>query len=66
MKKWTEIDIENLIRNSVFPNPVHKKAVHEKLFKLAVKLDIDDLMSAAGGVMQPESENESHQSFCNQ
>ena len=54
MKKITETDIENLIRNSQFPNPGHKRILREKLFRSTIELDIDDLAKAAGGVSIPE------------
>ena len=56
MKSWTEKDIENLIKSSAFPNPAHKKALKERLFEPTVKLSLDDLNAAAGGVTFPEPE----------
>ena len=50
MKKITETDIENLIKNSKFTNPVHKDKLRKKLFESAIELDLDDLAMAAGGV----------------
>ena len=56
MESWTEKDIENLVKNSAFPNPAHKKALREQLFGSAKKLGIDDLKAAAGGVKLPEQD----------
>lgn len=56
MSKWTEKDIENLIRNSVFSNPLHKNTLRERLFETDIPLDPDDLDAAAGGVTLPEPE----------
>ena len=57
MKNWTEKEIENLIKNSAFPNPAHKKALRQKLFEPVIELSLDDLDAAAGGVMLSETEN---------
>lgn len=56
MSKWTEKDLENLIRNSVFSNPLHKNALRERLFETDIPLSPDDLDAAAGGAALPEPE----------
>ena len=56
-KDWTEKDVERLIRDSVFSNPEHKKALREKLTEPAVfELGLEDLSMAAGGVKLPEED----------
>ena len=56
MKKLTETDIENLIKNSRFPNPDHKSRLREQLFESSIELDVDALAKVAGGVTIPESD----------
>ena len=56
-KEWTEKDVESLLKDSIFTNPSHKEALHERLFEPAVfKLELDDLAQAAGGVKLPEED----------
>ena len=57
MKRWTEKDIENLLKNSAFPNSAHKRALREQLFEPAIELSLDDLKAAAGGVTLPDPES---------
>ena len=56
MKTWSEKDVENLIRNSEFSNPAHKKALREKLFTEDLQLGLDDLDMVAGGKSIAEQE----------
>ena len=56
MRNWTDNDIEALIQDSVFPNPVHKAALRERLFESTAELGPDDLDYVAGGVTLPEPE----------
>ena len=56
MKKLTETDIENLIKNSQFPNPGHKNKLREQLFESTIELDLDAIANVAGGVTIPESD----------
>ena len=57
MGNWTEKDVENLIRDSVFPNPGHKRELRRQLLETTVELDLGDLDAVAGGVAQPEPED---------
>jgi hypothetical protein len=50
MRSWTEKDVENLIRNSAFPNRGHKARLRGRLLEPAVELYPEDLDAAAGGV----------------
>ena len=56
MKARTDQDIENLIKNSVFPNPGHKRKLRERLFEPTTELSLDELDAAAGGAAIPEPE----------
>ena len=56
MKKLTDTDIENLIKNSQFPNPGHKSRLREQLFESSIELDVDALAKVAGGVTISESD----------
>lgn len=56
MKKMTEADIENFIRNSRFPNPAHKSRLREQLAEGDAELDFDDLARVSGGAALPESD----------
>ena len=55
-KTWTEKDVENLIRDSAFPNPAHKDALRRQLLESDVPLDLEDLEMAAGGRALPGQE----------
>ena len=57
MKTWTDRDVENLIRESAFPNPAHKSSLRKQLFEQDARLDLDDLDAVAGGVRPPEPES---------
>ena len=56
MKNRTEKDVENLIKNSAFPNPAHKEALRRRLFDAAVPLELEELDLVAGGKNLPEQE----------
>ena len=48
--------IEDIIRNSAFPNPAHKDALRGRLFDGDVPLDLDDLETVTGGKALPVQE----------
>ena len=49
MGEWKEKDVEKLIRNSLFPNPVHKRELRQYLSEVE-ELGLDDLEAVAGGL----------------
>ena len=55
-KAWTEKDIENLIKDSAFPNPAHKNALRDRLSDKDRILSLEDLELVAGGKSLPDSE----------
>ena len=48
-RDFTEKDVENLIKNSSFPDPAHKDALRERLFSGDLQLGLGDLEQVAGG-----------------
>ncbi|MCR5005929.1 MAG: hypothetical protein K6A77_08485 [Clostridiales bacterium] len=51
MKARSEKDVEDLIRNTAFPNPGHKQKLKRRLMEqMTEELDLEDLDMAAGGV----------------
>ena len=57
MKKvWTEKEVENLIKNSSFPDPAQKDVLRRRLLEDDTVLDLEDLELVAGGRTLPEQE----------
>ena len=56
MKTWNDRDVENLIREGVYPDPAHKSRLRERLFGEDRQLGPDDLAMVAGGTAPPEPE----------
>ena len=55
MRSWTEKDVENLLRNSVFPNPQHKEQLKKRLLDEGAELSLEDLSDVAAG-MRPRTD----------
>lgn len=53
MRKPPDRDVEALLRNAAFSNPVHKDALRQRLFGDGAALDLDDLALVAGGLTEP-------------
>lgn len=52
----TEIDVEQLIADSAFPNPDHKRKLRERLFgQKARELSLVELAAVAGGMNLAEN-----------
>lgn len=54
---WTDRDLEKLLRDSVFSDPAHKKALRAKLSETVAELGLDklELVAAAGTLPDPEN-----------
>ena len=50
MEKWTDKDIENLIKNCSITDPVYKEELRKRFTEDGFKLSLDDLDAVAGGV----------------
>ncbi len=58
IRNWTEKDMENLIRDSTFPNRGHKARLRGRLLEPTIELCPEDLDAAAGGMTRSEPDKD--------